>query len=171
MVNTKDQSNAIVYCVCCVICWHCWHEDQSMQCIECYVSQYCWQWCLWLLHNTVYRVMRCENCTLLCIKWPHTPAKREGYLRSLPSCGFSCSPVWGGSFTKRSLSCIDSINKYSIEKPSVSAFQKFFRLKIGWILRKLWAEMCGCVLTLLLWPSYWQCQQTRYHTQYHCFDL
>ena len=19
-------------------------------------------WCLWLLHNTVYRVMRCENC-------------------------------------------------------------------------------------------------------------
>ena len=86
---------------------------------------------LWLLHNTVYRVMRCENCTLLCIKWPLTPAKREGYLKSLLSCSFSCSPVQEGSFVKRSLSCIDSINIYSIdgrvEKPIVSAFQNFFR--------------------------------------------
>ena len=45
------------------------------------------------LHNTLYRVMRCENCTLLCIKWHLTPAKREGYLKSLLSCRFSCSPV------------------------------------------------------------------------------
>ena len=45
-INTKDQSNAIVYCVCYVVCRHC---------------QY---WCLQLLHNTVYRVMRCENSTL-----------------------------------------------------------------------------------------------------------
>ena len=29
----------------------------------------CWYWCLWLLHNTVYRVIRCENSTLLCIQW------------------------------------------------------------------------------------------------------
>ena len=29
-------------------------------------------WCLWLLHNTVYRVMKCQNSTLLCIKWPLT---------------------------------------------------------------------------------------------------
>ena len=29
----------------------------------------------------------------LCIKWPLTPAKREGYCVSLPSWGFSCSPV------------------------------------------------------------------------------
>ena len=127
MVNTKDQSNAIVYCICYVVCQHCRHEDQSMLCIECYV---CWHWCLWLLHNTVYRVMRCENCTLLCIKWPLNPAKKKGYLKSLPSCRFSCSPVWGGSFVKRSLSCIDSINIYSIdgmvEKPLVSAFQNLF---------------------------------------------
>ena len=34
----------------------------------------------------------------LCIRWPLTPAKREGYCVSLPSWGFSCSPVWGGSF-------------------------------------------------------------------------
>ena len=69
MVDTKDQSNAIVYCVCYVVCQHCRHEDQSMQCIEFYVCQHCRHWCLWLLHNTVYRVMRCENCTLLCVKW------------------------------------------------------------------------------------------------------
>ena len=115
MVDTKDQSNAILYWICYVVCRHCQHEDQSMQCIECYVCQHCQHWCLWLLHNTVYRVMRCENCTLLCIKWPLAPAKREGYLKSLLSCGFSCSLVWGGSFVKRSLSCIDSVDIDSIE--------------------------------------------------------
>ena len=26
--------------------------------------------------------MRCENCTLFCIKWPLTPAKREGHLKA-----------------------------------------------------------------------------------------
>ena len=61
-------------------------------------------------YTTVYRVMRCENCTLYKVK-------------SLLSCGFSCSPVQGDSFVKRFLSCIDSINIYSIdgtvEKPSV----------------------------------------------------
>ena len=29
----------------------------------------------------------------LCIKWPLTPARREGYCVSLPSWGFSCSPL------------------------------------------------------------------------------
>ena len=29
----------------------------------------------------------------LCIKWPLAPARREGYCVSLPSWGFSCSPV------------------------------------------------------------------------------
>ena len=64
------------------------------------------------------------------------PAKSEGYLKSLLSCGFSCSPVRGGSFFKRSLSCIDSINIYSIDcmikKPSVSAFQNFFWIE-NWL--------------------------------------
>ena len=135
-VDTKHQSNAIVYWVWYLFCWHCWYEDQSMQYIECYVCWNCQHWCLWLLNNTVYRVMRSENCTLLCIKWPLTPAKREGYLKSLPSCGFSCSPVQGGSFVKRSLSCIDNIDIYNIdgvvEKPSVSAFQNFLQIK-NWL--------------------------------------
>ena len=61
-VNTKDQSNAIVYCVCYVVCRHCRYEHQSMQCIECSICRHCQHWCLWLLPNTVYRVMRCENC-------------------------------------------------------------------------------------------------------------
>ena len=34
-VNTKDQSNAIVYWVWYLVCRHCRYEDQSMQCIEC----------------------------------------------------------------------------------------------------------------------------------------
>ena len=41
---------------------HCRYEHQSMQCIECSIYRHCRHWCLWLLHNTVYRVMRCENC-------------------------------------------------------------------------------------------------------------
>ena len=44
-----------------------------MQCIECYVCWHCQYWYLWLLHNTVYRAMRCENSTLLCIQWPQIP--------------------------------------------------------------------------------------------------
>ena len=129
MVNTKDQSNAIVYCVCFVVCWHCQYEDQSMQCIQLNAmfvdtvdtgvvafTQHCIQSNeVWKLYSTL------------------TPAKRESYLKSLPSCGFSCLPVWGGSFVKRSLSCIDSIDIYSIdgiiEKSSVSAFQNFFRIE------------------------------------------
>ena len=38
-----------------------------------------------------------EVCKL-CTKWPLTPARREGYCVSLLSCGFSCSPILGGSF-------------------------------------------------------------------------
>ena len=33
-VDTKDQGNAIMYCVCYVVCQHCRHKDQRMQCIE-----------------------------------------------------------------------------------------------------------------------------------------
>ena len=61
-VDTKDQSNAIVYCVCYVVCQHWRYEHQSMQCIECSICRCCGHLCLWLLHNTVYRVLRCENC-------------------------------------------------------------------------------------------------------------
>ena len=43
MVDTKDQRNAIVYCVCYVV------VDTV---------------------NTGVCVMRCENSTLLCIQWP-----------------------------------------------------------------------------------------------------
>ena len=30
---------------------------------------------------------------VLCIQWPLAPARREGYCVSLPSWGFSCSPL------------------------------------------------------------------------------
>ena len=41
MVDTKDQSNAIVYWVWYFVCWHCWYKDQSMQGIECYICWHC----------------------------------------------------------------------------------------------------------------------------------
>ena len=41
IVDTKDQSIAIVYWVCYVVCWHCRYKDQSMQCILCYLCRHC----------------------------------------------------------------------------------------------------------------------------------
>ena len=76
-----------------------------------------------LCYNTVYRVMRCENCTLLCIKWPCL----------MPS--------------------VDSVDIYSIwwygwKALSLSFPKLFLDWKLVEILRKLWAGMCGCVLTV-----------------------
>ena len=53
-VDTKDQSNAIVYGM---------FVDtvdtkiKACKCIECYVCLDCRYWCLRLLHNTLYRVL------------------------------------------------------------------------------------------------------------------
>ena len=47
-------------------------------------------------YTTLYtEYMRCENSTLLCIKWPLSPPKGKATvdLLCLPSCGFRCSPV------------------------------------------------------------------------------
>ena len=33
-----------------------------------------------LTQHLIQSTMGCENSTLLCIKWPLTPARREGYL-------------------------------------------------------------------------------------------
>ena len=40
MVDTKDQSNAIVYWVWYFVCRHCRYKDQSMQGIECYICRH-----------------------------------------------------------------------------------------------------------------------------------
>ena len=55
------------------------------------------------------------------------------------------------------MTCIDSIDIYRIwcilRKPWFLAFQNFFGLKIRWILRKLWAETCVCILYRLYWHN------------------
>ena len=70
MVDTKDQSNAIVYCVWYLVCRHCRYEDQSTQCIECCVCWDCWYtgvcgsyttpyteyYEVWKLYSTLYKV-------------------------------------------------------------------------------------------------------------------
>ena len=54
------------------------------QLIKGYVCQRCRKWCLWLLHNTAYRVLLLMSevfkVIVLCIQWPLAPARREGYL-------------------------------------------------------------------------------------------
>ena len=52
-----------------------------MQCIECYaMSRLLILVFVALTQHLIQSTMRCENSTLLCIKWPLTPARREGYL-------------------------------------------------------------------------------------------
>ena len=98
-VDTKDQSNAIVYHVWYLVCRHCRYKDQIMQCIECYVCQDCRYtgvcgtyttpyteyYEVWKLYSTLYKVAS-------------SPLQGGRHLMCLPPCGFSCSPVWGGSF-------------------------------------------------------------------------
>ena len=152
-VDTKDQSNAIVYWVWYLVCWHCRYEDQSMQCIECYVCQHCWHWCLWLLHNTVYRVMRCENCTLLCIKWPLTLPRGKAILKAFCLVGLAAHQSKEAALL-RDPCLVSTVSTFIVlivwlESPQSQLSKTFCRLKIGWILRKLWAGMCGCVLTVV----------------------
>ena len=49
-----------------------------------------------LTQHLIQSTMRCENSTLLCIQWPLTPARTEGYLllnlKNFPYWGFICSP-------------------------------------------------------------------------------
>ena len=70
-VDTKDQSNAIVYGM---------FVDtvdmkiKACKCIECYVCRDC-QYCTGVCGSytiPIQSTMRCENSTLLCIKWPLT---------------------------------------------------------------------------------------------------
>ena len=70
MANTKDQSNAIVYCVWYLICQHCRYKDQSTLCIEYYVCRDCQYtgvcgsyttpyteyYKVWKLYSTLYKV-------------------------------------------------------------------------------------------------------------------
>ena len=157
--------------LCCLPTLSTWRSKHSMHWMLCLstllrlvfvaFTQHCIQSNeMWKLYSTLYKVVS-------------HPAKREGYLKNLPSCGIRCSPVWGGSFVKRSLSCIESVNIDSIEcirdpylvltvstyivlmvwlkSPRSQLFKIFFRSKISWILRKLWVGMCGCVLYGQCW--------------------
>ena len=70
----------------------------SFNCYSCYSSRKSQKWCLRLLRNTAYRVTQFVTHVkrvkgVLYLQWPLTPARREGYCVSLPSWGFSSSPL------------------------------------------------------------------------------
>ena len=54
LVNTKNQSNA---CMCENDVKGVERSLNSFNCYSCYSSQKSRKWCLWLLHNTAYRVL------------------------------------------------------------------------------------------------------------------
>ena len=82
-------------------CWRCRRCEtlysNTNKASKGYVCRRCRKWCLWLLHNTAYRVLllmsEVSKVIVLCIQWPLAPARRKGYCVSLPSWGFSCSPL------------------------------------------------------------------------------
>ena len=68
-----------------------------MNSFNCYSCQKVQKWCLRLLCNTVYRVMllillMLKGLKVYSVYRASLPSKDEGYLKSLPSCGFSYSP-------------------------------------------------------------------------------
>ena len=71
MVDTKDQSNAIVYCVWYLVCRHCQYKACNalnamlVETVDTLVF-------VALTQHLIQSTMRCENSTLLCIKWPVT---------------------------------------------------------------------------------------------------
>ena len=89
-VNIKDQSNAIMYAMLFVDNVNTKIKACNALYYVCYVvCQHCQYWCLWLLHNTVYRVMKCKNSTVLCIKWPLAPPMGKGILKAFRLVGLA----------------------------------------------------------------------------------
>ena len=68
-----------------------------------YVCQRCRKWCLWLLHNTAYRVlllMSEVSKVVLYIQWPLTPGGRAITAFCLGGLAVHHWSVQGGSFVK-----------------------------------------------------------------------
>ena len=82
-------------------------------------------------------------------------ASTFGLITSLIFNQFSiCLKFWkaenqGFSTVLTVLTCI--VFDVMVEKPSVSAFQNFLRIENWLNIKKLWAEMCGCVLYQQCW--------------------
>ena len=84
---------------------------------KCYVCQYSWYWCLWLLHNTVYRVMRCrweQSCIL------HTLTKTACLYKLWPK---KCSSM--NSTCEVVLASVQSLTKLAHMSKQNSQFRGF----------------------------------------------
>ena len=188
MVDTKNQRNAIVYCVCYVVCRHCRYEDQSTQCTECYV---CWDsvdiyrenyWgTFWPIISLIFnwfsihlKKLRIRAFQLYSQCWHCQYILVHNFLDVQPifypfevlessQLGlFNCIDSVYMHSIKCIIFCIECHNLYQqcqhtwylmvwLESPNSQFSKMFLGLKIGYILRKLWAVMCGCVLYWLLW--------------------
>ena len=121
MVDTKDQSNAIVYWVWYLVCWHCQYEDQSTQCIEYYV----------------------------CRDYQYKGSKQCYCVLSMVSCLLTLS-IQRLKHTMHRLNIKEVMTKYvltmltlliQLKSPDSELFKTSNGLNIGWILRKLWPKM------------------------------
>ena len=66
-----------------LIVTHVTHVERVKSCVVA-LTQHC-------IQSNATHVERVESVP--CIQWPLAPARREGYCMSLPSLGFSCSPL------------------------------------------------------------------------------
>ena len=131
MVDTKDQSYCVLSRISCLLTLSIWRSKHAMHLMLC-LSTLSTLVFVALTQHLIQSTMRCENCidsvgidSIECIRDP-----------CLVSTVSTCIVlmVW-------------------LKSPESQLSKTFCGLKIHWILRKLWAGMCGCVLTVVLTVS------------------
>ena len=105
----------MVSCLSTLLIWRSKHAMHWML----YLSRLSMHRCLSLLHNTLYRVLWGMKTTLLCIKLPLAPAKREGYLSRIQS----SSGIWNVLLkTERIHVCASNSTASILDEPCIFAF-------------------------------------------------
>ena len=120
-VDTKDQSNAIVYWVWDLFCQHCQYKDQSTQCIECYVCWGCW----YKGSKQCYCVLSMVSCLLTLLIQRSKHAMHQLNIKEV--------------MTQNLLTMSKLL--IQLKSPDSELSKTSNRWKIGWILRKIWAKM------------------------------
>ena len=115
------------YCISCLLALSIWRSKHTMHLMLC-LSTLSTLVLVALTQHLIQSTMRCENCidsvnidSIECIRDPCLVSTVSTYIVLM---------VW-------------------LKSPESQLSKTFCGLKICWILRKLWAGMCGCVLTVV----------------------
>ena len=93
----SEQTMYYVLCILCLLTLLTWRSKHTMHWMLYLSIQSILVFAAFTQHCIQSIVIRCQKSTLICIQCP-SPLQEGRLLYCLLSCGFSCSPVWGGSF-------------------------------------------------------------------------